>query len=687
MNRLAGAASAYLAAAAHQPVHWHPWGDEAFARARELDRPILLDVGAVWCHWCHVMDRESYEDPALAAYLNERFVCVKVDRDERPDVDVRYQRAVQAVSGQGGWPLTAFLTPDGDVFFGGTYFPPDGGLGRPGYRTVLEKVLEAFEGRRGDVQQSAAQLRAHVKDALAEGAPGDPTSALLDAAAARMASAFDARHGGFGGQPKFPHPAAVEFLLARWRDTGEAWPRDVAERTLDAMALGGMHDQIGGGFHRYAVDARWIVPHFEKMSYDNAELLKAYVHAHAALGKPLYRQVAEGIVRWSLEVLADREQGGFGASQDADVGLNDDGDYFTWTADEARAALGGAEWEAARRRWDIEPQGEMHHDPRRNVLFIARSAAQLAGDLGVAEAEIEQLLASAAEKLRAVRARRPAPFVDRTRYTAWNAMMAEAFLDAAAVLGRDDCRAFALLTLERLWDEAWGEGRGMAHHPGSRGAAPLLDDQVQAASAAISAYEHTGDERWLRRALALADVIVRGFRDAEGGYFDVAGGAGAGLLAERAKSVQDAPSPSPNAVAALVFLRLHAVTADSAQRAEAEAALRAFAGSAAELGVFAATYCRALDALLKGMTTIVVANTTTTDLASTALGTYHPRKVVLRSRSAAASHPSPVSSHLSLLTSSLSPPFALVCSGTACAPPARTAAELAGAMESFGRTG
>lgn len=690
MNRLAGATSAYLASAAHQPVHWHPWGDEAFAAARTLGRPILLDIGAVWCHWCHVMDRESYEDPGLASFLNERFVCVKVDRDERPDVDVRYQRAVQAVAGQGGWPLTAFLTGDGDVFFGGTYFPPADGHGRPGFRTVLEKVLEAFTGRHDDVVRSAQQLRAHVGSALTETAPGELTPALLDAAAARMAQAFDVRYGGFGGQPKFPHPAAVEFLLARWRDTGEAWPRDVARRTLDAMAQGGMHDQLGGGFHRYSVDARWIVPHFEKMSYDNAELLKAYAHAWAAFGEPLYREVAEGIVRWAMEVLADRQEGGFGASQDADVGLDDDGDYFTWTADEARAALGDAEWEAARRRWDIGPEGEMHHDPRRNVLFVAKSATQISAEMKVPDGEVKALLGSAAEKLRAVRAKRPAPFVDRTRYTAWNAMMAEAFLDAAAALGREDCRAFALLTLERLWAETWREGEGMAHHAAADASALLLDDQVQAASAAIAAYEHTGEEGWLRRALDLAGIVMRRFRDAEGGFLDVAagaGGTGTGLLAEHAKPVQDAPTPAPNAVAALVLLRLHAVTGDESLKAEAEAALRAFAGAAAELGVFAASYCRALDALLQGMTTIVVADTTTTDLATTALRTYHPRKVVVRVAASAPHHASLIPPRPSLITHYPSPPFALLCSGRTCSAPARTAADLASAMESFGRTG
>jgi hypothetical protein len=678
VNRLEGAAAAYLASAAHQPVAWYPWSEDAFAAARAQGRPILLDIGAVWCHWCHVMDRESYEDPALAAFLNDHFVCVKVDRDERPDVDARYQRAVQALAGQGGWPLTAFLTADGDVFYGGTYFPPDGAHGRPGFRTVLDKILEAFRERPGAVAETARRLREHFGGTLEEAAPGEIGPELLDAAAEQMARAFDIRYGGFGGQPKFPHPAALEFLLARWWDTGEGWMRDVVERTLDAMAHGGIHDQLGGGFHRYATDARWIVPHFEKMAYDNAELLKVYAHAYAAFGKPLYRDVAEGIVRWGLEVLADHERGGFGASQDADVGLHDDGDYFTWTAEEARAALDDAEGQAASRRWDIGPQGEMHHDPHRNVLFVARTTAQIAAEMGVGDADVDLLLAAAAEKLRAVRATRAAPFVDRTRYTAWNAMMAEAFLDAAAALGRDDCRAFALQTLERLWADAWRDGEGMAHRPGG-GGAPLLDDQAQAASAAIAAYEHTGEERWLRRALDAADVIVRRFRDPQGGYFDAAPGDATGLLAQRAKPVQDAPTPAPNAVAALVQLKLHALTADETRRAEAEAALRAFAGGAAALGVFAGTYFRVVDALINGVATLVVANTTTLNLSGAALSVFRPRKVVVH----AASRLAP---HSSLLTG-LTAPFALLCSGTACAAPARTAAELRATMESFARTG
>ena len=673
MNRLGSEASAYLASAAHQPVHWWAWGEEAFAAARAQDRPVLLDIGAVWCHWCHVMDRESYEDPAVAAWLNEHFVCVKVDRDERPDVDLRYQRAVQAVSGQGGWPLTAVLTPNGDVFWGGTYFPPDERAGRPSFRSALARALEAWTGRREGVLGVAADVRRHVAASLAEGAPGEPSPQLIEAAAERMARAFDFRYGGFGSQPKFPHPAVLEFLLARWWDTGEPWLREVVERTLDGMAAGGMHDQLGGGFHRYSVDARWIVPHFEKMAADNAELLPAYLHGFAALGKSRYREVAEGIVRWALDVLADRERGGFAASQDADVGLADDGDHFTWTEDEARAVLSGPEWEAARRHWDIGPVGEMHHDPRRNVLFVARSAAQVAAELETGEDAVLALLGSAAAKLRAARAQRPAPFVDRAVYVNWNATMAEAFLEAGAILGRTECRDFALRTLERLWSEAWRPETGMGHRVGAAPDAPLLDDQVQAASAFLTAHEHTGHQVWLDRSLAVIRLVLARHRDGAGGCCDVPPAQGESLHAVSAKSIQDAPTRSANAVAALVLLRLAAITGDESLRAVAAETLRAFAGAAADLGVHGATYFRAVDLLLTGAATVAVLDTETSDLASTALATYRPRKVVLRL-------PSP-------LTSQLSPPHALLCSGSACSEPVRTGPALRRAMETFGRTG
>src|SRR5262249_10917145 len=377
-NLLAAEASAYLKSAAHQPVHWLPWSDAAFARAREQRKPILLDIGAVWCHWCHVMDGESYEDPAIAEVLNRDFVCIKVDRDERPDVDTRYQRAVQALSGQGGWPLTAFLTPDGEVFFGGTYFPPDNNpYGRPGFHRVLLEIARAFREEQERVTTNARAIREHVVQSLDEAKPGAVSAEILGAGADQMARLFDVRYGGFGTAPKFPHPAALEFLLARSHDGKEdlIWQREIVEKTLTAMARGGIRDHVGGGFHRYSVDERWIVPHFEKMSYDNSELLRAYLSAYAAFGTPLYKEVATGIVDWVLKVMADPGHAAFATSQDADLSFGDGGDYWTWTLAEATAALTDREFAVAAPVFDIQETGEMHHNPMKNVLWWKQDPA------------------------------------------------------------------------------------------------------------------------------------------------------------------------------------------------------------------------------------------------------------------------------------------------------------------------
>src|SRR5918994_529354 len=448
-NRLSQSSSAYLQSAAPQPIQWFPWGTEAFEAARSQNKPVLLDIGAVWCHWCHVMDGESYENPDLADFLNQNFVCIKVDRDERPDVDARYQRAVQTLTQQGGWPLTAFLTPRGEVFFGGTYFPPDDRYGRPGFRSVLANVLDVYRARPDQVQAQAQAISRIIAENLDEGAPGELSQSLLDDSVAQMARSFDPRNGGFGSQPKFPHPAALTFLLHRWHDQPSEQVRTIIDRTLQGMARGGMYDQLGGGFHRYSVDAKWIVPHFEKMSYDNSELLKAYLDAYAAFGTEEYAEVARGIVRWVREVASDPEAG-YAASQDADVGLEDDGDYFTWTREEAAAVLSGDELDVATAYYDIGTAGEMHHNPSKNVLFVAAPLASVSRLTGLTEDAAMLLLASARRKLLDARARRPAPFTDHTRYANWNAMMASAMLRAGAVLGDGPARDHALATLGLL---------------------------------------------------------------------------------------------------------------------------------------------------------------------------------------------------------------------------------------------
>jgi len=352
LNSLARASSAYLRSAMHQPIQWHEWGEEAFATAQRENKPVLLDIGAVWCHWCHVMDRESYDDPEIAQIVNERFVAIKVDRDERPDIDSRYQVAVQALSGQGGWPLTAFLTPDGKPYFGGTYFPPDEHYGRPSFRRVLVSISDAYHEKNGDVTEQAKLVEgaiAHSESFSAKS--GDVSLRVVDEIVQACLKMFDQEHGGFGSAPKFPHPSALDLLIDQYAKGGtavgtggDARPstdqiQTVFTTTLEKMARGGVYDQLAGGFHRYSVDERWVVPHFEKMSYDNSELLKNYVHAYQVTGSEFFAEVARDIIRWMDEWLSDRKPGGFYASQDADISLEDDGDYFTWTVDEAKACL------------------------------------------------------------------------------------------------------------------------------------------------------------------------------------------------------------------------------------------------------------------------------------------------------------------------------------------------------------
>ncbi len=673
-NRLADAPSAYLRSAAHQPIHWYPWGPEAFAAARTQDRPVLLDIGAVWCHWCHVMDGESYEDPGLAKFLNENFICIKVDRDERPDVDARYQRAVQAFSRQGGWPLTGFLTPDGQVFYGGTYFPPEGKYGQPGFRTVLMSVLDAYRSRRGQVEAQAQAIRKVLDTQMDESAPGEASPALLAAAEEQIVRVFDPVYGGFGTQPKFPHPGAVTYLLHRWHDAPREEIRAVIDRTLEGMARGGVYDQLGGGFHRYSVDARWIVPHFEKMSYDNSELLKAYLDAYAAFGTQEYAEVARGIVRWVREVASEPEAG-YAASQDADVGLEDDGDYFTWTRDEAAEVLSGDELDVAAAYYDIGTAGEMHHNPGKNVLFVAASLGAVAKLTGITEDAAKLALASARRKLQEARARRTAPFVDRTRYTNWNAMMASAMLRAGAVLGDEQASAHALATLRLVRRES-PEPDALAHTPG--GITGLLDDQVQTAAAALDAYETTGDHDWLAWAEAIMARVWRDYWDeSAGGFFDTARerAAAEGLLGSRIKPMQDTPTPSPNGVAGVVLIRLHELTGDPRWREHAEALVAAFAGAVPDLGLHGSALLLAVDWLVNPAAHFVVIGETGDQTADAmhqaALAGFAPRRVVQRLTPAqAAKHALPPAVAGMLTSGDGTRGYA--CRGTSCGLPADT---------------
>jgi len=601
-NRLQNSASPYLRSASHQPIDWHEWNGEAFARAQAEDKPILLDIGAVWCHWCHVIDRESYENPTISKIINEHFVAIKVDRDERPDVDSRYQSAISAISGQGGWPLTGFLLPDGKPFYGGTYFPPEDQMGRPGFRRVLLAVADSFKNKRRDLIRAADSL----SDAVAQaetftGAHGAFDVAVVDSQISSLTQLFDIRNGGFGKAPKFPHCSSLDLILEQHQllaTTGGDQGKHLlamAETTLEQMARGGMYDQLAGGFHRYSVDEKWLVPHFEKMSYDNSELLKNYLHGWQVTQNPLLKQTAEGIITWVNEVLSDQHRGGFYASQDADYSLDDDGDYFTWTLEELRGALLPDEARVMELYYDVEAHGEMHHNPAKNVLWVAREPKDLAAQLATDESVVRLTIARGKEKMLAARLPRPTPYVDKTLYASWNAMFVSAYLEAARVLQDSlglNCRVFAVKTMDRMLAEAWSEEKGFAHRVGGPPLGGSLDDQVFGALALLDSYEATLDEKYFRAAQRTMDIAIEKYGDTErGGFFDRASDAAPmGGLEVRRKPFQDSPTPGANSVAAIALIRLQAFTNESKYYQWAQKTLEAFAGIAPQYGMFAATY-------------------------------------------------------------------------------------------------
>jgi hypothetical protein len=694
-NTLDQASSSYLRSAMHQPVYWQEWGEAAFALAAQLDKPILLDVGAVWCHWCHVMDRESYEEPALAQTINEHFVAIKVDRDERPDVDARYQAAVQAISGQGGWPLTAILTPDGRPFFAGTYFPREDRYGRPGFERVLLTLAHAWQTRRDEVLESAASVIAAIEHGETFSARSEALSLeIVDKLVASIVSQFDPRHGGFGSQPKFPHPAALDLLIDVAARTGNAAAGEAATGTLRKMARGGVYDQLAGGFHRYSVDERWVVPHFEKMLYDNAGLLANYVHAFQTFVEPEFAATARDILRWMNEWLSDQERGGFYASQDADISLDDDGDYFTWTREEAAAVLTPDEMAAAGLFYDIGDLGDMHHDPKKNVLHRNFTVEEVAQKLGRDTASVERDLSSAKQKLYAARLQRPTPFIDKTIYTGWNAIGISAYLDAARILDLDAPRSFALRTLDRILREGWSPTAGLAHviaYPDPSGTAKwiagVLDDYALLVHACVDAWELTGDLRYYESAMQIAEALVQRFHDSEGGgFFDTEKNAGGqlGALAARRKPTQDSPTPAGNGTAASVLLRLHALSGRDDFRSIAEDTLAAFAGLIEHYGLYAGSYCLALERLLLPpiQVAIVGQGLAARQLTAIANARYAVNKAVilLPREQVTGAHLPPLLAetlpHLPDLDASSDQAIALVCRGTSCLPPATTSEAL-----------
>jgi hypothetical protein len=716
LNSLSRASSAYLRSAMHQPIRWHEWGEEAFASAQRENKPMLLDIGAVWCHWCHVMDRESYDDPEIAAIVNEHFIAMKVDRDERPDIDSRYQAAVSAVSGQGGWPLTAFLTPDGKPFYGGTYFPPSDGYGRPSFRRVLLSIANAYKEKNGDVLEQAKMVESSIAQAESFAGHSGRVSASIIAAIQESAfKMFDPQHGGFGQAPKFPHPSALDLLIEQYTLTGDDSLRNLIVTTLEHMANGGVYDQLAGGFHRYSVDERWVVPHFEKMCYDNSELLKNYVHGYQATGAEFFANVARDIIRWMDEWLSDRDRGGFYASQDADISMDDDGDYFTWTLDEARAVLTEEEAQVAALHYDINEVGEMHHNPAKNVLYVRAPIDQIARRMNLNVERVKDLLDSAKRKMYAARLQRQTPYIDKTVYVGWNSMCVSAYLEAAKVLALPDARRFALRSLDRTLAEAWnphaknaGEGARSAptdaqllhviaySDPNAphRKVAGLLEDYAATTLACLDAYEATADLSYFKFAHAIADaMIVRFFDAVSGGFFDAeptTDGQSLGVLSTRRKPLQDSPTPAGNPMAAIALLRLHHYTGDAAYRDKAEQTLETFAGIVGQFGIFAASYGIAVAHFLEKPVQVVVISEWEADDAGRALAAaantlFAFNKTVIRltpNQAVAANLPPALAATIPNLPELKSgKAFAVLCSGFSCQPPISDAAQLRRAVD------
>jgi uncharacterized protein YyaL (SSP411 family) len=630
-NRLIEQTSPYLRQHAHNPVDWYPWGEEALKRARDLDRPIFLSIGYSACHWCHVMERESFEDEDTARILNEHFVSIKVDREERPDLDQIYMTAVQLMTRHGGWPMSVFLTPDLHPFYGGTYFPPADRHGLPSFRRLLLAIVEAWQNRRAELMSQAKDLSGHVHQAMQiDAQPGALDDGLLRGAGSYLRQAFDPTYGGFGRAPKFPHPMDLRLLLRLWQRFGDDDALRMATTTLDHMARGGMYDQLGGGFHRYSTDARWLVPHFEKMLYDNALLTVAYLEAFQATGNPFYREVVEHTLAY-IEREMTSPAGAFYSTQDADS-EGEEGKFFVWSRAEVEAVLGHADATLFCDVYDVTSEGNWEGH---NILNRSRGDEQEAAVLKMPVDELRRRLAECRRKLFQHREERIKPGLDDKILTSWNALMIGAFARAGAVLNNEAYtrRAvaagdFLLHRMRRTDGRLYRTCRADDAQPRLRG---YLEDYAYLIDALVSLYEATFTPRWIAAARNLSDILFEQFWDERtGGFFYT--GKDHEQLISRGKDPHDNATPSGNAMAATGLLRLGALTGDRRVLDGAERTLQLFRGLMAEMPAAAGQMLIALDFYLGPVAEVVVVGEMDRPQVPQALaalrGGFRPRQVL-----------------------------------------------------------
>jgi uncharacterized protein YyaL (SSP411 family) len=611
VNRLANEKSAYLQHAAHQEVDWYPWGDEAFKKAKQEDKPVFLSSGAIWCHWCHVMAKESFEDTDVAHIINENFIAIKLDRDEMPDIDRRYQQSVAAMGQGGGWPLSVFLTWERKPFYGGTYFPPHEGFGRPAFKTILLAIAQLYRTNRDQVVENSEKLLDMLKQRPMEA--GELSESLVNKGTDVLMRSIDMQHGGFGKAPKFPMSGAIEFLLGRYFFTRDKTLGDALKKTLTNMAKGGYHDQLAGGFHRYSTDQEWIVPHFEKMADDNAWLLRNYVDAYSLFGDPYFKKVAEGIIRFTRNELST-PNGGFYASQDADVTPDDEGGYFTWTDDDFKRLLNEEDYRVLF-HYFLHEKGMMHHDSSKRVIYVDRSPEDVANIVGIDVDRANQIIEQGINKLLAERETRIRPFVDTAMYSSLNGMYISAYLKAYRILKDEDIKNFAIKSLQTILVTNSADGT-VLHIPGVKG---LLDDHIHLIDALVSAYEVTGISSYLDRADLLMARSIDLFWDDDGGFFDTE----EEVLGTRLKGIEDIPQPSANSLAIMLLLKLSFMKDKPDYRSLAEKALKIFVSWGQAMGVHGGYYFSALDAYYNGLE-LTLNTPAGAELSEAARSTYRP---------------------------------------------------------------
>ena len=628
-NRLAQESSPYLQQHGSNPVDWFPWGAEALARAQAEDKPIFLSIGYAACHWCHVMEHESFEDAATAEILNRHFVCIKVDREERSDLDSIYMQAVVAMTGHGGWPMSVWLNPQREPFYGGTYFPPERRHGMPGFKELLRNLAEAWQQRRGELQENARAMLEHLRSPAAAGAAAGalPDAGLLPPALQAVLQSFDWSNGGWGAAPKFPQPMTIEFLLRQHARSADPLALEMAERTLQAMAAGGMYDQLGGGFHRYAVDDHWLVPHFEKMLYDNAQLARVYLHAFQVTANPLYKRIAQETCDYLLREMTDAG-GGFYSAQDADS-EGEEGRFFVWSAAEVREIL-QAHAPLFMEAYDVTAGGNFEGHC---ILHVQVPLALLAEKHKLAEAEVESRLARARAQLWAVREQRVKPLRDEKVLTAWNGLALAALAEAARVLGRADYMLAAQRNAEFVLGTLRTAAGRLLRTWRSGSPAKLnayLEDYANYADGLLELYQATFDERWFVAARQLADAMLEHFADASGGFFDTS--ADHEQLITRPKDLQDNAVPGGNGMAAGVLLRLAAYTADARYSSAAEQVLARVQASAARYPTAFAQTLQALDFYSSAAAEVALAGTLQdagmAELLAELRAPYRPHQVV-----------------------------------------------------------